>query len=345
MQLADRGLNSQALAIEEAQTEIRLIIKNGYLNGLSQQQLDDKVQRAIRKVLRRLGTPVLREAAYRSLNAFATRQYRTWVRSFGLNVTFLAALLAVSGTKTPPQARSRAEQTLRAYEVVRLETDAKGIPLQTYAREYIRERVVPVMERMAAEVALDPDDISGKNSMRNRAEMEVRYAAHLSEIEGLRAAGVRLVVASVHADCSDRCYPFQGRLYSLDRTYGVTDDGRPFEPIENATDIYYTTRAGKVYKNGLMGFNCRHKLLPYVSGMVIPVVSAETQRREQAINTRQRRLETVVRQWKARELMYRDVDPEKHTEAWNKARVWRREYIRFSHANGRAYYPDRIKLL
>lgn len=345
MRLADRGLNEQALSLEEAQTKIRLLIRDGYLSGRPQGQINEQVQKVIRAALHSLRTPTLREAAYRSLNNFAAMQYRTYLLRFGTNTALLAALLVLNDTERSERVKSRAEQYIRASPVLRLETDAKGIPLQVYAKEYFHKAVEPVFEELLRQKALDPDDVSGSNSLRNRAEMEVRYADHLAQIADLKARGVRLVVCSVHADCSDRCYPWQGRVYSLDGSSGVTDDGKPYVPLEKATDIFYTTKAGKVYKNGLLGFNCRHSLMPYKAGMVIPFVSKETQQRESAINSVQRKLELTVREWKERALIYRGISREKYTEAKAKAQEWRSRYISFSRANGRAYYPDRIQLL
>lgn len=127
-----------------------------------------------------------------------------------------------------------------------------GVPLSRYYSDVWRNQVKPVLDRLCDGVALDPNDYSGRNSLRNLAEMEVRYNDHLQSIEALKAAGERLVVCSAHADCSDRCAPWQGRVYSLDGTSGVID-GHRYVPLEQATDIYYTTKAGRVYKNGLLG--------------------------------------------------------------------------------------------
>lgn len=347
MKLADKGLNTQAQAIEEAQTEIRLAVRDGWLYERNKAVINEQVQRIIRKALLQIHIPGLRNAAYRSLNAFAERQYNTYFRYFGANPSILLALMWLNGSKTAPQIEFQRRGTIvRLQEAVRvLETDAKGIPLQTYAKEYMEQRVEPVISELCRQNALDPDDIDSRNSMRNRAEMEVRYNGHLEQIESLRAEGVKLVTCSVHADCSNRCYPWQGRVYSLDGTSGTTHDGKPYVPLETATDIYYTTKAGKTYKNGLLGFNCRHTLMPYKAGMVIPHVSKATQQKESAINTRQRELERIVRGWETEAAMNKGLNPIKYKQARSEALKARKEYIKFSHDNGRAYYPSRIKLL
>ena len=80
-----------------------------------------------------------------------------------------------------------------------------GVPLQRFSKDYINENVKPVLNDLSKQYALDPEDISGRNSLRNKAEMELRYQGHLDNIEELREQGHRLVIASEHADCSERC--------------------------------------------------------------------------------------------------------------------------------------------
>lgn len=345
MRLADRGLNPQAEAIEEAQTEIRLIVRDAWLNRMSKAQINMLVQKAIAKALKVVTNENLRSASIRSLNAFAERQYSTYLRQFGASPILLLSLGVLVENKP------NAPQFERAAAIVRdsgiLGTEARGVALQEYSKDYFEKRVKPVLDRLADENCIDPDDVSGRNSLRNRAEMEVRYERHLEEIGSLRASGVKLVVSSVHADCSDRCYEWQGRVYSLDSTSGTTVDGKPYVPLEKATDVYYTTKAGKAYKNGLLGFNCRHYLVPYKVNMIIPFVDKATQQKERAINTRQRELEREVRHWRVQALMHKGVPGERqeYLTARRKAIEANREYIQFSKDNGRAYYPSRVKLL
>lgn len=339
--IADRGLNRQAWMLENAQTQIRLAVKNGYLAGSSRSEINRKVQDIIKQAVKSINIPRLRDDAVRSLNAFATRQYSTLQRLLGRNVEALLALFALADDETPKYKKKQAEQ--RAEPI--LSTRAAGVPVQQYAKDYMRDKVQPVLDDLAEQNALDPGDVTGRNSLRNLAEMEMRYQDHLDTIQELKNEEIKLVVASVHADCSARCYPWQGRVYSLDGTSGTTADGKKYVPLETATDIYYTTKAGRTYKNGLLGFNCRHELVPYVPGMIIPHVSKEQQRNEYAVNTRQRALEREVRKWRERALMYKDVDREKYLEARRKAAEWNKRYKSFSIDNKRAYYPDRVRIL
>ena len=147
------------------------------------------------------------------------------------------------------------------------------------------------------------------------------------------------------ADCSDRCAPWQGKVYSLDGTSGVTDDGRKFVPLEQATDHYYTTKAGKTYKNGLLGFNCRHFLIPYKKGYRFPKPNAKEERKEYEITKKQRQLERNVLKWKKEAITYKGINKDKYEFAKKKAKEWNNTYIEYSKANKRAYYSSRTKIL
>lgn len=351
-------LNEQASILVDAQTDIKTAIKKGVLGGASFVVISAEVRKIISRTIARIRSPTLQKDARVSLMKFANKAYSDFQATLNLNGTLLAAVVLLSERiterranglqgkyfvpKTPreidavEQVAERTEIRLRAYD--------RGLPLQEFQKTYI-DRVSRALNGLAEEKALDPNDVTGRNSLRNLAEMQVRYERHLQEIADLKNSGTRLVVCSVHADCSDRCAPWQGRVYSLDGTSGTTEDGRKFIPLETATDIYYTTKAGRTYKNGLLGFNCRHKLLPYKANMVIPFVSETERKKEDAITKRQRALERAVIGYREEALMYKGNNAEKYREARRNAVEVYDEYKRFSKKNGRAYYPDRVKIL
>ena len=217
--------------------------------------------------------------------------------------------------------------------------------MQKYSQDYIEKNIKPTLDNLAKQFPLDTDDITGRLSLRGKAELEVRYQHNLDMIEDLKRAGHRLVICSTHADCSDRCAKWQGRVYSLDGTRGTTDDGRPFIPLEEATDIYYTTKAGKTYKNGLLGFNCRHYLIPYKSGYRFPKPNVQEERKQYAITLQQRKLEREVIKWKTEAVTCKLTDRTRYLFAKKKAEEWNNAYIKFSEKNNRAYYSSRTKII
>lgn len=317
-----------------------------YLQGKPQIDIEREVRKIIKKYGVKLTNKQLRELMPKSMWSLYRSTMLVLFTAFGADgkkahERMQVAQALISGKSVSPTVTS---------EVVSGGTEAPllgqrhGIPNGIYAKDYMR-KVNEVYTRLAKDDALDPDDISGRNSMRNRAEMEVRNDFHQDEIQSLKDKGAKLVVCSTHADCSDRCFKWQGRVYSLDGTSGKTADGHAYVPLETATDVYYTTKAGKTYKNGLLGFNCRHRLYEYVPGMGIPKVSKAEQKKENKINTRQREMERNIRELRMREDLNKAAGNTQATaEAQKKAAEAYARYKKYSLENGRAYYPDRVKI-
>lgn len=263
MKIARERYNPYVPLIEDAQTDIREIVKRAFLYREPKQKTENKLAKAIRTATDGIEIPRLKRDVTVSLINFANRQRVAW-QSVGLTPEAVLFLASQKDLVKPRLSRVEAireelfsaggldgDGRIRTYN----DSEARGVPLNRYYGDVWRERVQPAIREAAKANALDPNDYSGRNSLRNLSEMEVRYHDHLDNIDELKASGARLVVCSSHADCSDRCAPWQGRIYSLDGTSGVVD-GHRYVPLETATDVWYTTKAGRRYKNGLLGFNC-----------------------------------------------------------------------------------------
>lgn len=346
METATERINRAAMALENAQTEIRLIVKDAKLYGRPTEWARKKIAAVIQRAQGLISIDRLKRDAEKSLIGFADRQRLLWERS-GLT---LGVLLLLSGARSADE--TSAADLSKAYDLAGeskisgFSAQEKGVPLQRYYKEVWQERVKPALDRIAQSVALDPNDYTGRNSLRNLAEMEVRYQAHKDEVQALKDAGEKLVVCSSHADCSKRCAPYQGRVYSLDGTRGRTEKGHIYVPLEEATENprdRYVTKAGRVYQNGLLGFNCRHYLMPY-RGVLPQKVTAEERKAEYKITMRQRALEREVRKARTDALMLKNVNGEAYREAARRARALYEKYREYSRENHRAYYPMRISI-
>lgn len=343
-------LNEQASVLVDAQTDIKIAIKQSVLSGGDAASTKEAIKKIIDRAIARIRSPTLKEDGRISLMRFADKTYGQFRQHLiGIPLEKLPAVIvlmrAITSKKTDKQIYLPSTQAERiAANTLSYTVYNKGIPLQEFQKVYM-QRVDKALTSLAESNALDPNSFSGRNSLRNLAEMQVRYERHQEEILGFKERGTKLVVCSVHADCSGRCAEWQGRVYSLDGTEGDTEDGRHYVPLEIATDIFYTTKAGKVYKNGLLGFNCRHKLFEYKPRMGIPTVSEEEQKREYAITKRQRELERAVIDAREEALSKKQVNISEYRK-WRKIAVNRYDdYKKFSEEHGRAYYPDRVKIL
>lgn len=321
-----------------------------YLQAESRAALNERVKRIIEDCVKKITIPALKNAARESLwKFFKSQQQKLYDGLPWETLLTVWAFLKLRSKRTAPTltpvwfTRTAAISQLQAAGYDR--SKLYGVPLKIYQEEYAKKRVAPVIDRLMRDYAKDPGDLSGRNSLRNRAEMEVRYDDHLRQIEEFRKSGAKLVIASAHADCSDRCRPWQGRVYSLDGTSGTAPDGRKYVPLEKATDIYYRTKAGKVYKNGLLGFNCRHYLTSYENGKRFPMISPKEQEQEYKITKTQRAMERHVREWTIRSIYAKGTSREAYLAAKERAKKWNDLYIAYSRKNGRAYYPSRTKII
>ena len=229
----------------------------------------------------------------------------------------------------------------------------EAVPLNTLYREYT-EQVNLVLDELIAVNA--KEDYYTNVNLRNIAEMTIRYDDQLDMIEGLREKGEKLVYIEAHVNCSKRCEKYQvggsmhpSGLYSLDGTTGKTAEGVPYKPLEFATNNpidLYTTRAGKQYQNGcITGFNCRHRLVPYVPHKPPTIIPEKAIKERRAIETAQREMEREIRYQKRLAIQTKGVYPAKSAKARAEAIKLNEEYIAFCKRHKVAYYPDRTKVL
>ena len=338
-----RSISENVKRIEDCETQIRLTIKKCYFANST--KISEKVNKLIEECIKEM-PETLKKDTRKSLQEFAKRCYQTLRVSLGANglAVFWALQKALKGGLTRQDAMTLRQPVIvnNVEPLVEYKDYAKGIANGMYSKEYIK-RVNKVMVKMADEQSLDPTMFVNKNnSLRNLAEMYERNEYHEKELASLKASGTKLVICSVHQDCSDRCFPWQGRVYSLDGTSGKTADGRQYIPLETAVNQYTTTKKGTRYRNGLFGFNCRHRIYAF-KGQVPPTVTKAEQKRENAINQKQREFENNIRTWRERALM--SVDKDYIKKAKQKAMSLNEQYIAFSLKNKRAYYPDRCKVL
>lgn len=338
--------------IESIQTRIRTLTLELYLLGKPKLEISRRIKQLIRDELHKVNNIVTRGISYIALLVFAAKVYKE------VQTVNPRAFQRLGELTKPGIEQQRAINYFihsGANEDVTMPRSATpaGTPGQVYQQEYVKKVVAPLVDRICESEALDPGDVSGRNSLRNRAEMEARYQGHQDNINDLKSRGVKLVIASTHADCSERCRQWQGRVYSLDSTRGVTDDGRAYVPLEEATDVYYTTKAGATYKNGLLGFNCRHYLVEYQKGKEFDIPTPEEDKIEYQITLRMREMERTIRElrirlneWDALRKVQKIEQVEREYEKVAlQLRVMIQKYKQFCIGNNRAIQMERTKVI
>lgn len=344
MKAAADNLNISALVLEEAQEDIRQAVKEAFFKRETLFFIKSKVNKIINEAVNKIKIVNLKEDSKKSLLKFAEKQYFLWSTlsfNFTLEEIGLIGLLASKDFKDYSiMLKLNNSPTFKGNEAVH--TQNMGVPLGKFYKEVWKEKIKPTLDLIAADKAKDPNSPTQRNNLRNLAEMEVRYNDHLESIQNLRESGERLVVASSHADCSDRCAEWQGRVYSLDGSYGEID-GHKYVPLEKATQIPYTTKSGRTYMNGLLGFNCRHKLYPY-RGQIPQKISKKDREKEYEITKQQRAFELAIRKAKAKAQTNKGINDKEYKEQSAAAKSLYKSYIEFSKKNNRAYYPMRTEI-
>ena len=146
-------------------------------------------------------------------------------------------------------------------------------------------------------------------SARNLAEMQVRYEEQVKDFEKLDKKGVKYVVATSHDNASERCQPWQGKIFELDAkvgdvTIGKTPDGKDYYSLKEAMT------------HGFLGYNCRHRIIEYKSGMVMPKSYTENKiNSERNIEKTARSLERQIRNAKKKSMLANNtIDRKKYQE-------------------------------
>ena len=340
----NQGLNWQALLIEETQTEIKVKMQDMILKKQPLLAIKKAVREIIENCIKDLENEELKAICENTLYNYASKCYNILISIFkGVDYYILGCLVAVSENRASAEQNSVVESLRNTAELEIPETAYNvGVPLQLFGKIYMKK----VFDRIDALTNLEAkEDYTSKVNLRNIAEIQIRAERHEEELNELRERGVNLVWIVPHSNCSERCEKWQGKLYSLDNTDGVID-GISYQPLKNATDIYETTKSGKVYKNGcISGFNCRHTLEEYKKGNKPVEIPAKVVAHRREINDKQRYLERGVRKWKEKAQLLKGIDKKEYLKAKLKAENWNSRYIDYSKKNGVAYYPDRTKII
>ena len=341
-----QGLQWQVVLVSDAETDLKLLVRNCVLSGENLASVDAKVTKFIKELVEKLESEYIKDKVKKSFPMFATKLYYKWLMVFGTQALALSYLNALKARKTPIP--KTIEETLKAIpkqrelSVYTPSLDARAYnratPNQMYNLDYEKE-----IQRRINEIAdMNPKlDYNARYSLRASIEIDLRWEHNQKQIQSFVDKGIKLTWIDTHANCSERCKDWQGKLYSLNGTSGVID-GVSYQPLENATEIY--DKYG--YRNGcLSGFNCRHKLIAYKKGFKPQEIPESVMRKQRELEKTQRYMERNVRIYESRALMSKT---EKMTKAYKHykdlAKSWTKRYEDFSKKNNIPFYPSRLDI-
>lgn len=181
-------------------------------------------------------------------------------------------------------------------------------------------------------------------SIRNKAEMAVRYDAMKEELKVLVADKEQYVIVSQHADASLRCSPLQGLLYKLDvnpedhikvvLSSKELGSKKPKEIGKVDGNPYYSLKEAMSY--GLFSYNCRHRFIKYIPGQKItPQYQYDSKAAEakREIDTNMRTLERQIRMLKEREVL--SLDPKERKAYIKASKQAQAKYRAYAQKHGR----------
>ena len=313
--------------IMDTQTEVKEFVQKSAMYVRYMYRFNDKVLEIIDKGLEDVQDEDLKLVARQTLLRFAQREYQRLCQLFGYRD--LAVYLANA--------------------TIPIRTDVAT--LQKQVNESIRNVGIGDLYKSYTNLGNSQARVSFGQSLYGRAELQARYNEQQEMVNDLKQK-TRLVLCDTHSDCSDRCSRWQGGLYSLDGTYGVTEDGKKFIPLEVAVN---DTTYGR--NNGLLGYNCRHKLHKYEKGMKAVADSERERQREKNISEQQRKYERAIRDAKEKAYLYgkgkdnqqfsiqqRKAMEMRYHHYKGRAEALRKEYVEFCHNNNRVEYRSRLKI-
>lgn len=236
--------------------------------------------------------------------------------------------------------------------------EAKATP---YIANYSDE-VYKKMDELAAMPMTTYEPGKKPITLWQKAELDIRYNKQLENLEELKKNGVRFAYLSSHPDCSLRCSCWQGELVSLDlhasNPQKTVDKKFHYKKSSflvmkvNNKNVYSLPDITDVtgpygYKNNIfLGFNCRHRLIPYDPDKAPPTKYSEEDVKEQRkIEENIRRMEREIRLQKTRLLFYEKAGEKKIVKNLRShIKMLIERYKAYCERNGYAWNQYRINI-
>lgn len=330
------------LDLEDVQLKIKSLISQMILKGASKTNIEIEISPIIYNYLKyNIKDAKLKKQIEQSLLNLAQSQYFFLKNNMEtINATTIKSLGGSYSIDLTEPTAMISQDKFRGFTTKNMDTIT---PIIEKYQKLVKNELHNFINQPAKVVSKD-NKIS-LTSARNFMEMKVRYEANIADIQKEKKKGTKFVWISSHANCSPRCAPYQGRLYSLDGTSG-TIAGNRYVPLEEAQ------RGKNGDGNGCTnGYNCRHYIIPtsdteLIKGQKAPTYyNKSTILKEQAIDTKQRFFENQIRKIKKDEIVSRIMgnteEARKNNEKWKKLE---KKYEIFSLENKRAFYRWRTQI-
>lgn len=224
-------------------------------------------------------------------------------------------------------------------------SEAKGNPnVINYDKE-----VKKMIEHLCNDTVTTVEPGKKPISLWQKAELDVRYDGQMKMLNSLRSRGVRYAWTSTHPNCSQRCEAWQGRLFDLnEHAKGSNHQVTTINGIPVYSLIDVMTQKDKYgYENNIIvGFNCRHRLIPYESNKYGPEQYTDKDvAKQRQIEGQIREMERNIRFQRTRAMAYEVAGEKKLAKNINNSvKILIDKYKAFCNDNGYAWNEYRIRI-
>lgn len=356
----NRVFQSQVLPIiQKAETEIKTLILFAFLYAQPRMMLYGSILSIIARVKKQLPTEFGDLSGYvKGLTASADRMVMECYNK--PQVAYNVARNELLRTAPYPVNITTPKQLNDLIKSKDLWAEAKGSPnVMDYPKQ-----LKQTINRLSDLPVVTAEEGKKPISLWQKAELDTRYQGQLEMLVDLANDGVELAYISTHPNCSKRCQCWQGSLVALNKratapSYSADKKGIHYKKstfivdkvegknVYSLPDIMDCVDAWGYTNNIIIGFNCRHKLIPFKAGHVPPTkYDDEDVAKERNIEIHIREMERKIRALKTKELMYNKSGDKVTAASYRKSwKALEKFYKSFCEKNGYSWNAYRIDII
>ena len=335
------------LIIENAQLELKKIIQQGILHDLEKEKLKGMTIDLINKTKLKLREAEADESLILETELAIKRSFILWYDNLYLKTKKTdekglkpqikpIAKKQTGGIRIGDSLKRESIENIREFQTI-YEEGGGG-----YYYDYTT-RVREAIDELAEQRLSD-----GKGSLRNSAEIKVRYEVINEDLQKLKDKGTKFVISSAHANASERCSWWQDKIFELDidvatREMGQYKGSKPKQTIKGYIDgkPYYSLK--EACENGFLSYNCQHRLIAYYKGIHIQKYDLLKVEKRRNISQTQRGMERQIRNLRTRLVLATDEQEEKVLR--KRIKSWKEKYASFCESNNVPRYDWRTKII
>lgn len=368
---------NRVLIIEQANIELKSLVNNSMLVGYDKAMTKDIAKSIIKKCITELKEMDSKDKQFLSdVELALKRNFLKWYTQMTMMLQQFAkrdnvGLVRQTLEKMNIPYKSKFKDNTNALLVGRV--DSSTISLEQEEIENLRDLMTVYDEGAAGRYSAYIDDLqqniinveheiaSGSltlidskgrtKSIRNMAEIKTRYELIQGDMQRLEKKGVKYVVATAHANCSERCQHWQGKTFIFDIDIS-TRDMNGYDPAKTKAkckpinkDLWIDGRETYSLKDaiecGFLSYNCQHRVVAYAKGVNAPKYDAVTVENKRNISQTQRALENEIRKAKQEQILLTGKDRQL---AAKRSKKLQNQYEQFCKDNKVPYYKWRTQI-